>query len=98
MSEKKKSNEEETKEGFGHLSRREFLRDAGLVIGGSTMGSIAFASGTEAQQQAKESDSPDPCPEGSTGTNTIELTVNEGKYRYRVESHDACQDSSALST
>ena len=40
---KKKTNEEESKEGFGHLSRREFLRDAGLVIGGSTMGSIAFA-------------------------------------------------------
>ena len=56
MSEKKKkSNEEESKEGFGHLSRREFLKDAGLVIGGSTMGSIAYAAETEQQQQAKAS-------------------------------------------
>ena len=84
---KKKSNEEESKKGFVHLSRREFLRDAGLVIGSSTMGSIAFASETEAQQQGKGSDVPDPCPEESTGTDTIELTVNGGKYRYRVESH-----------
>ena len=84
---KKKSNEEESKKGFVHLSRREFLRDAGLVIGGSTMGSIAFAAETEAQQQVKESEVPDPCAEESTGTSTIELTVNGGKYRYRVEPH-----------
>ncbi len=56
MSEKKKkSAEEESKEGFGHLSRREFLKDASLVIGGSTMGSIAVAAETEPQQQAKAS-------------------------------------------
>ena len=84
---KKKTNGEESKEGFGHLSRREFLKDAGLVIGGSTMGSIAFAAESEAQQQGKGSDVPDPCAEESTGTSTIELTVNEGKYRYRVEPH-----------
>ena len=51
------------------------------------MGSIAFASETEAQQQAKGSDIPDPCAEESAGTDTIELTVNGGKYRYRVEPH-----------
>jgi aerobic-type carbon monoxide dehydrogenase small subunit (CoxS/CutS family) len=28
MSEKEKKNERESKEGFGHLSRRAFLRDA----------------------------------------------------------------------
>jgi len=84
---KKKTNEEESKKGFGHVSRREFLRDAGLVIGGSTMGSIAFASETEAQQQPKGSDVPDPCAEESSGTDAIELTVNGGKYRYRVEPH-----------
>jgi aerobic-type carbon monoxide dehydrogenase small subunit (CoxS/CutS family) len=84
---KKKSKEEETKEGFAPLSRREFLRDAGLVIGGSTVGTIALASDTKAQQQAKGSDTPAPCPEESTGTDIIELTVNGGKYRYRVEPH-----------
>jgi aerobic-type carbon monoxide dehydrogenase small subunit (CoxS/CutS family) len=85
---KKKSNKGESKEGFGHLSRREFLRDAGLVIGGSTMSSIAFASEKETQQQTKESDvAKDSCTEDSTDTTTIELTVNGGKYCFRVEPH-----------
>jgi len=89
MSEKKKkSAEEETKEGFGHLSRREFLKDASLVIGGSTIGSIAFAAGTEPQQQAKANDVAEaPCIQASTDTITIELTVNGGKYRCTVEPH-----------
>ena len=88
MSEKKKTDEGKSKEGLGHLSRREFLKDAGLVIGGSTMGSIAFAAETEAQQQAKESAvTKDLCTEESTDTTTIELTVNGGKYCFRVEPH-----------
>jgi len=88
MSEKKGNKEKEkTKKGFGHLSRRDFLKDAGLVIGGSTVGSIAFAGGTEAQPQDKANDvakAPSPCIEG---TNTIELTVNGGKYRFHVEAN-----------
>jgi aerobic-type carbon monoxide dehydrogenase small subunit (CoxS/CutS family) len=86
--EKKKSAEEESKEGFGHLSRREFLKDASLVIGGSTMGSIAVAAETEPQQEAQASAvAKAPCIQVSTTTNTIELTVNGGKYSYAVESH-----------
>ena len=82
MSEKKKkSAEEERKKGFGHLSRRQFLKDAGLVIGGSTMGSIVFAAETEAQQQTKTKDvAKELRAEESTDTSTIELTVNGGKY------------------
>jgi len=54
MSEKKGNKAEEgSKERSGHLSRREFLKDAGLVISGSTMGSIAFAAEREPQQEAK---------------------------------------------
>ena len=87
MSEKKeKQTEEKTKKRFGHLSRREFLKDAGLVIGGSTMGSIAFAADTEAQQQVKGTAvEKDACPQESTDSSTIELTVNGDKYRFRVE-------------
>jgi aerobic-type carbon monoxide dehydrogenase small subunit (CoxS/CutS family) len=85
---KKKSAGEESKGGFGHLSRREFLKDAGLVIGGSTMGSIAFATETEPQQQAKASAVAKPQGiQESTDTTTIELTVNGGKYRFTVEPH-----------
>ncbi len=85
---KKKSEEEETKQGFGHLSRREFLRDASLLIGGSTMGSIAFAAETGPQHQAEES-AVAKAPEirESTTTNTIELTVNGEEYRCTVEPH-----------
>ena len=86
MSEKEKKNtEEKTKKGFGNLSRRDFLKDAGLVIGGSTMGSIAFASGTEAQQQDKASDVAEAQYQCTEDTNTIELTVNGGKYRFHIE-------------
>jgi aerobic-type carbon monoxide dehydrogenase small subunit (CoxS/CutS family) len=87
MSEKKGNKaEKETKKGFGHLSRREFLKDAGLVIGGSTMGSIAFAAETEQQPQAKGSaDAKAPTIQDSPDITTIELTVNGGKYRFHVE-------------
>jgi aerobic-type carbon monoxide dehydrogenase small subunit (CoxS/CutS family) len=89
MSEKKKkSAEAKSKKGFGRLSRREFLKNAGLVIGGSTMGSIAVTAETESQQQAKESAVAEaPTIQASTDTSTIELMVNGGKYHFRVESH-----------
>jgi aerobic-type carbon monoxide dehydrogenase small subunit (CoxS/CutS family) len=77
---------EEYRKRFGNLSRRDFLKDAGLVIGGTTVGSIAFASGSDAQQQDKAGTVEEVqfIPE-STDTVAIELTVNGGKYRYRVE-------------
>jgi aerobic-type carbon monoxide dehydrogenase small subunit (CoxS/CutS family) len=34
--------EEQKKESTGKISRREFLKDAGLVVGGATIGSMAF--------------------------------------------------------
>jgi aerobic-type carbon monoxide dehydrogenase small subunit (CoxS/CutS family) len=85
MSEKKGTTEEKRKKGFGNLSRRDFLKDAGLVIGGSTVGSLAFTSGSEAKQQdniTADAETPSKCSEDST---SIELTVNGGKYRFRVE-------------
>ena len=87
MSEKKKKPaEKEQKKGYGHLSRREFLKDAGPVIGGTAMGLIAFADAKEPQKQAKASAIEEaPYIQASTDTNTIELTVNGGKHRYNVE-------------
>ncbi|MFC1493845.1 (2Fe-2S)-binding protein [Thermodesulfobacteriota bacterium] len=85
MAEKKGNKEEKSKKGFGNLSRREFLKDAGLVIGGSTVGSIAFTTETKAQEQDKADnvvEATSPCSEDSK---TIELTVNGGKYRFHVE-------------
>jgi aerobic-type carbon monoxide dehydrogenase small subunit (CoxS/CutS family) len=53
---KKKMSEDEKKSG---LSRREFLKDAGLVMGGATIGSMAFLSA---------------CGKTTTVTNTTTLT------------------------
>jgi aerobic-type carbon monoxide dehydrogenase small subunit (CoxS/CutS family) len=89
MSEKeKKSGEGENKEGLGHLSRREFLKDAGLVISGSTMGSIALAAETGPRQRAEAGGvEKAPAIPASTDWTAIELTVNGGKYSFTVEPH-----------
>ena len=89
MSEKeKKSGEGENKEGLGHLSRREFLKDAGLVISGSTMGSIALAAETGPRQRAEAGGvEKAPAIPASTDRTAIELTVNGGKYSFTVEPH-----------
>jgi carbon-monoxide dehydrogenase small subunit len=86
---KKKHTEEEGKEGFGHLSRREFLKDAGLVISGSTMGSIALAAETAEPRQRAEAGAATESTAipASTDMTAIELTVNGGKYRFAVEPH-----------
>lgn len=83
-----KSTDEETKEDISNLSRRKFLKDAGLVIGGTTVGTIAFSSGAEARQQGKDNIAP--AEAASTNTQSecrqpIELTVNGGRYRFHVE-------------
>ena len=86
MTNKKGNNEKEkVKKGFGNLSRREFLKDAGLVIGGSTVGSIAFTTETEAQQQDKVNEVSEAATQCPDELSTIELTVNGGKYRFHVE-------------
>jgi aerobic-type carbon monoxide dehydrogenase small subunit (CoxS/CutS family) len=86
MPEKKENKEKKkSKKGFGNLSRREFLKDAGLVIGGSTVGSIAFTAETGAQQQGKADEIAEIHTQCVEGASTIELTVNGGKYRFNVE-------------
>jgi aerobic-type carbon monoxide dehydrogenase small subunit (CoxS/CutS family) len=88
--EKDKSKEQESKEGFGHISRRSFLKDAGLVIGAApAIGAIAVPAEAATQRQAdapaaKGTSSSVPPP---AGMSAIELTINGGKYRYTVEPH-----------
>jgi carbon-monoxide dehydrogenase small subunit len=52
--------EEEKKQAPKEVSRREFLKDAGLVVGGATVGSMAFLNA---------------CNSGSTTTKTVTTTV-----------------------
>jgi aerobic-type carbon monoxide dehydrogenase small subunit (CoxS/CutS family) len=83
----KKSGEQESREGF--ISRRAFLKDAGLVIGAPTIGSMAVSA--EAVAQTKTTPpahgAPSISPKPSAELSTIELTVNGGKYRLTVEPH-----------
>jgi aerobic-type carbon monoxide dehydrogenase small subunit (CoxS/CutS family) len=86
MPDKKDKNPEQESKQLLHISRRDFLKDAGLVVGAPALGSIAVTA--EAATQVKQA-----IPAANTetrpgaGTVTIELTVNGGKYRYTVEPH-----------
>lgn len=87
MSEEEK-NREETKQG---VSRRNFLKDAGLMVGAPGIVSIAAVAGqmtvepkagVAAQTAHASEDQPNPA-----SAKTIDLTVNGGKYRFAVEPH-----------
>ena len=70
------------------ISRRTFLKDAGLVVGAPTLGSIALSS--EALAQEKKVPPSQAAVQPAAGTTSlipIELTVNGGKYQYHVEPH-----------
>ena len=89
---KNKSGEKGNREGFGGISRRDFLKDAGLAVSVPAIGSVAAKAETVS---AKTPASPESATEAgpSAGTkaaaelSTIELTVNGGKYRFAVEPH-----------
>jgi aerobic-type carbon monoxide dehydrogenase small subunit (CoxS/CutS family) len=86
---KDKNRELENKDGL-HISRRDFLKDAGLAVGAPALGSITAAELAAAQTKkappaAKET--PPPATKIATQPVTIELTVNGEKYRYAVEPH-----------
>ena len=91
MSEQKnRPKKQENKEGSGHISRRDFLKDAGLAVGAPALGSIAVSA--EAAEQAKAGataakGAPDSAATPAAGLIPVELTVNGGKYRYTVEAN-----------
>jgi aerobic-type carbon monoxide dehydrogenase small subunit (CoxS/CutS family) len=89
MSDEKNKNPEQEREG-SQISRRNFLRDAGLVVGAApALGTITATA--EAAQAAKGTPGAKEAPlsgkKPGLESVTIELTVNGGKYRYAVESH-----------
>lgn len=92
MSEEKKSKpgEKGNKEGSGSISRRDFLRDAGLAASVPAIGSVAAAAETVSGQPAAESATGAAQSAETTATaeqSTIELVVNGEKYRFTVEPH-----------
>jgi aerobic-type carbon monoxide dehydrogenase small subunit (CoxS/CutS family) len=86
--EKAKTPGQENKEG-SHISRRDFLKDAGLVVGVPALGTMTAA---ELAAQAKKGNpgTKEALPSAtriSEDAVTIEITVNGGRYRYAVEPH-----------
>lgn len=73
--EEKKSAEESDKDRLGPISRRVFLKDAGLVVGAPAIGTMTTSAGAATSQLAEE----------SAAAGTIELTVNGGRHRFNVE-------------
>jgi carbon-monoxide dehydrogenase small subunit len=86
MSEEKKS-EDINKKRTGNVSRRDFLKDAGFVVGAPAIGTIAVSAEQASAQEKAAKGQSESC---STvieveAASTIELTVNGGKYRFAVE-------------
>ena len=80
---KEKDDEKQVSAGSGGISRRDFLKDAGLAAGAPALGTIAV---TASSAQAK-SVPPAGSAAGSSDAVTIEFTVNGDKYRKSVEQH-----------
>jgi hypothetical protein len=79
---------DDIKERSGQISRRTFLKDAGLAVGAPTLGSIAVSS--EAAAQGKKVPPSQAAARPAAGTVSliaIEMTVNGGKYQCNVEPH-----------
>ena len=81
-----KDDEKQNKAGAGGISRRDFLRDAGLAAGAPALGTIAI---TAASAQAAQVASPggSAAAHDSPDTVTIEFSVNGDKYKKSVEPH-----------
>jgi aerobic-type carbon monoxide dehydrogenase small subunit (CoxS/CutS family) len=83
-----KSRNKANREGSGSISRRDFLKDAGLAVSVPAIGSVAAtaetaSAETPASAEAAQSAPGKPAPD----LTAIELTVNGGKYRFMVEPH-----------
>ena len=90
MPREKKKNDEVKKLGFGQVSRRAFLKDAGIMVGAPTIGTMAASAeltAAESEAGAAKVQAPPSADiiQVPAGTTTIELTVNGDKYRLAVE-------------
>jgi len=85
--------EKDKTEKQGQISRREFLKDAGLIVGGATVGSMAILSAcgkTETETSTKTVTNTvtststvtvtSTTPSTASNINTIDITVNGHKY------------------
>jgi aerobic-type carbon monoxide dehydrogenase small subunit (CoxS/CutS family) len=83
-----KAEEQKLKKSFGTFSRRKFLKDAGLIAGGTSMASV---SPIEADAQPAKSETPNAVP-AATGLLKIKLNVNGKEYEVQVEPEESLRD------
>ena len=78
MSEEKKT---------GHISRREFLKDAGLIVGGATIGSIALAGACTGETKTVTTTTTvtGSGPGGSTAADVVTLNVNGVESKVQIK-------------
>jgi len=82
---KEKDDEKQNSVGAGGISRRDFLRDAGLAAGAPAFGAVAV---TASLAQAQGASQVGNIAAGvSSDAITIEFSVNGDKYRKTVEPH-----------
>jgi len=74
MEEDKKTLESGPPERRGQVSRREFLKDAGLVVGGATIGSMAILSACNGGETVTKTETKTTTVTGSGGTVTTTVT------------------------
>jgi aerobic-type carbon monoxide dehydrogenase small subunit (CoxS/CutS family) len=86
MSEEEKNREEKNQ--GSQVSRRHFLKDAGLIVSAPGIGSLAAVAQMAAEPQAAvAAQSSASNPQIQTTLTPINLTVNGGKYSLAVEPH-----------
>jgi len=78
-------NEKQNRGGSGGISRRDFLKDAGLAAGAPALGTIAVTAAAAQAQQARTGGNV--AAGGSSDAVTIEFSVNGDKYIKTVEPH-----------
>jgi len=91
--------EKKPKESFTTRSRREFLKNAGLIAGGATVGTIADVSSVTAGVPGATGSVPSADPAApqaeaaaATGLHKIKLTVNGAEYEVSVDPEESLRD------
>jgi len=87
---------ENRKASFGRLSRRKFLKDAGLITGGASMATVSpIAAGVAGKTDAITASEPSTdraSASAASGSQKIKLNVNGEDYEVQVDPEESLRD------
>jgi len=69
----------------GHISRREFLKDAGLIVGGATIGSIALAGVSCKTETTTVTVGPGGTTPGASASDVVTFKINGVERKIQVK-------------